>query len=601
MDIYKKEKKPTFNAKAYRHAISMIESNGGKILDNPRSSAAGKYHFLYHLIKDDPDMNGISKRNFMNRPDLQELIMDKALNGKLKGYTYGPNYAKRLKSEYKTDYDTNDLTALVHFLGPGNTRKYLADPENFKVPGAVNATAQQYVDRFRKHFNKYNEDNVDVDLANVGEIIDYIDDVKTSEREAAVKQVDNTRVVMPKTKDVGPQGIPHINLKQRGLSQQQSSGLKVLESMSNNFKEGGVITGAGGAKDLVTLFEGGGTHEQNPNGGIPQGTGSNGKPNLVEEGETKWNDYIFSNAIGLDGTYKVGYTSSNVFEGGGDVDPPDKNKKKKTSESKENALATDPAPVGPIMSEASKYPIKLTKTQSKFHTKGRDLYIDDIRENYTGVQIPFQSSVPEGEVDFQRAVQDEGSQAFLERYNNPWTRDKMKEQTGLSDYDIDNMILRGLEAKKEIGGNVPGSKASYHHEDHVLRIAEDSKDDSNIETHERVHASGFDAAQGNNLLEILGNSFDQKGRGLLKRFDKSILRYLNQPHEAYGNFSEFREKIGFKPGEKIDVEELKKRVKKTGAGMENFYRAFSDENIVNALNTIAYQDSGETNNEYKIA
>lgn len=47
----------------------------------------------------------------------------------------------------------------------------------------------------------------------------------------------------------------------------------------------------------VTTFNTGGTHETNPNGGIPQGIGENGKPNLVEEGEVKWNDFIFSKRI----------------------------------------------------------------------------------------------------------------------------------------------------------------------------------------------------------------------------------------------------------------------------------------------------------------
>ena len=50
----------------------------------------------------------------------------------------------------------------------------------------------------------------------------------------------------------------------------------------------------------VTTFENGGTHEQNPNGGIPQGVDQQGVPNLVEEGETKYKDYIFSNRIVAD-------------------------------------------------------------------------------------------------------------------------------------------------------------------------------------------------------------------------------------------------------------------------------------------------------------
>ena len=47
----------------------------------------------------------------------------------------------------------------------------------------------------------------------------------------------------------------------------------------------------------VTTFNTGGTHEMNQNGGIPQGIGDNGNVNLVEEGEVKWNDFIFSNRI----------------------------------------------------------------------------------------------------------------------------------------------------------------------------------------------------------------------------------------------------------------------------------------------------------------
>lgn len=47
----------------------------------------------------------------------------------------------------------------------------------------------------------------------------------------------------------------------------------------------------------VTTFNVGGSHETNPNGGIPQGIGDNGQPNLVEEGEVKWNNFIFSKRI----------------------------------------------------------------------------------------------------------------------------------------------------------------------------------------------------------------------------------------------------------------------------------------------------------------
>lgn len=39
------------------------------------------------------------------------------------------------------------------------------------------------------------------------------------------------------------------------------------------------------------------THSENPYGGVPMGTDRNGTSNLVEEGETIWNDYVFSNRL----------------------------------------------------------------------------------------------------------------------------------------------------------------------------------------------------------------------------------------------------------------------------------------------------------------
>ena len=157
-----KNNKPSFNVKAYKHAISMIESNGGKLLEAGRSkttgellsSAAGKYHFLYDEIMHDPSMKGVSKREFINDPELQEEIMDKALNGNLKGYTYGIDYAKQLKEEFNTNHTAEELAALTHFLGAGGVKTYLRDPD-YVVPGELNATGQQYADRFTKNYNTY--------------------------------------------------------------------------------------------------------------------------------------------------------------------------------------------------------------------------------------------------------------------------------------------------------------------------------------------------------------------------------------------------------------------------------------------------------------
>lgn len=47
----------------------------------------------------------------------------------------------------------------------------------------------------------------------------------------------------------------------------------------------------------LTVINEGGSHEANPYGGVPMGADSQGVPNLVEEGETIFNDYVFSNRL----------------------------------------------------------------------------------------------------------------------------------------------------------------------------------------------------------------------------------------------------------------------------------------------------------------
>lgn len=47
----------------------------------------------------------------------------------------------------------------------------------------------------------------------------------------------------------------------------------------------------------VTFIDEGGTHEENPNDGVLMGVDPNGIPNLVEEGEVLYNDYVFSDRL----------------------------------------------------------------------------------------------------------------------------------------------------------------------------------------------------------------------------------------------------------------------------------------------------------------
>tara|TARA_R110000850_G_scaffold84920_2_gene182270 strand:- start:22612 stop:24294 length:1683 start_codon:yes stop_codon:yes gene_type:complete len=72
---------------------------------------------------------------------------------------------------------------------------------------------------------------------------------------------------------------------------------------------------------MLNEFKGGGTHEQNPMGGIPQGMGANGKPNTVEHDETSYDfpegKFIFSNRITTDGKGSFSNTTFNQMADGG--------------------------------------------------------------------------------------------------------------------------------------------------------------------------------------------------------------------------------------------------------------------------------------------
>ena len=66
----------------------------------------------------------------------------------------------------------------------------------------------------------------------------------------------------------------------------------------NMFNRGGIMHQHGGDFSNGLIFiDNGGTHEQNPFEGVQIGVDAQGIPNMVEEGEVVWNDYVFSNRL----------------------------------------------------------------------------------------------------------------------------------------------------------------------------------------------------------------------------------------------------------------------------------------------------------------
>jgi len=81
------------------------------------------------------------------------------------------------------------------------------------------------------------------------------------------------------------------NREQAEISSRTSSGGQTFSQeggtlIANEYREGGFTSTGAEPSGELQEFNTGGSHEENPIGGIPVGMGANGKPNTVEEGET---------------------------------------------------------------------------------------------------------------------------------------------------------------------------------------------------------------------------------------------------------------------------------------------------------------------------
>lgn len=77
----------------------------------------------------------------------------------------------------------------------------------------------------------------------------------------------------------------NTNMQQRNLRNQLASTFAFGGKLDDTFTNG------------VTMIGNGGTHEANINGGVQMGIAPDGLPNMVEEGEAIYNDYVFSNRL----------------------------------------------------------------------------------------------------------------------------------------------------------------------------------------------------------------------------------------------------------------------------------------------------------------
>lgn len=76
-----------------------------------------------------------------------------------------------------------------------------------------------------------------------------------------------------------------------------------LNTHGADFTDGQIIVGNGG------------THEENPMEGVPMGMDAEGNPNLVEQGEVIFNDYVFSNRLFADGGLLESFNLPKSYDG----------------------------------------------------------------------------------------------------------------------------------------------------------------------------------------------------------------------------------------------------------------------------------------------
>jgi len=120
----------------------------------------------------------------------------------------------------------------------------------------------------------------------------------------SIDQMDTTSMMSPAeyakmagTNAIG--GVQDFTRSMQGMMPTEGAYTPPVQFATSTFGNGGYMAmGGDTSRNPLTEFNGGGTHEENEYGGIPQGPTAS-----VEEGETKLNpdDYIFSNRIKVPG------------------------------------------------------------------------------------------------------------------------------------------------------------------------------------------------------------------------------------------------------------------------------------------------------------
>jgi len=238
--------------------------------------------------------------------------------------------------------------------------------------------------------------------------------------------------------------------------------------------------------------------------------------------------------------------------------------------------------------------------------------------------VKVKSSLNEGEINYVRTtnslegldkrkkpIEQNAVNDFVDWYSHPATKERFTKNTGLDANRLQDFVAKGLrtpmreaESNEDIGylsklgadalytspyfqqanqrtTNSKTGEILYQRQRESTSYSK-APNMQSVLGHELTHASNIDGVLAPALQRVLGDVNSQK-KGTFKR-DRE---YLEHPEESYGNFHMFRQNLGLKPGQKINEDQLKKLVEEKGLDEEIFYKAYDDDKIVKAINTIA--------------
>lgn len=280
---------------------------------------------------------------------------------------------------------------------------------------------------------------------------------------------------------------------------------------------GWLNTQGGDFSNGITMIGNGGTHEQNPFEGVQMGLDPQGVPNLVEEGEVVFNDYVFSNRLKVPKKdrkrlrLKEG-TFANAAE----------KLQKESTERPNDPISRRGLEASMNRLAGIQEGVRERKSGNKFEDGGwkknyRDVEVPmaGINTDYSG-QLPTRLTAPKGVIPIEEQVPDSELAPTWMRYA-PAVGSALgvfSDAIGLTntpDYTPAEMVGKAITPPQAVGARTIGNKLTYKPLDTSFEV---NRLDANIAAQRRAlldTAGGNRATAAANLIAANANYGNQMG------------------------------------------------------------------------------------------